>query len=171
MLYRGQFLALDDDGIRELRAQRGDPRRRAYLDELEERIDDAQGTDKAWYILFNCFQNSSNKTRRNGLDAEDLDALNLLFLGGKKLHKADHYVINWIPRVSVPRVTEAMERVSSACLKERYRNVNRGWFHPADYDGTQEQCSYVLRWFQAIRAFFVRHRGGQRHIVFSSQYQ
>jgi hypothetical protein len=58
MMFRGFFMAVDDATVRALRRQKGDPARRQYVKEIEETAEQSQGTDKAWYVLFNCFANS-----------------------------------------------------------------------------------------------------------------
>ena len=171
MLYRGNYVALDEHQIGQLRSRRGDPARRSMLVELEEAAEIVQATDKAWYILFNTFQNSSNEQFGQELEDSDHESLSLLFLGARRLHRADFYVINWIPENDVAAVNRSICRVGDDTLRERYFNVNRDWFFPGDYHGSEEQFEYVRHWFGGIRGFFQRIAESGQHAVFSAQYQ
>jgi hypothetical protein len=171
MLYRGYFLAIDDHHLRSLRSARGDPARRALVAQFEESIDDAQGTDKAWYLLFNCFNNSRSDDRVNDIPAADLTVLDLVFIGGTRLHRADFYVINLVAREQVPVVAKALATITPETLEQRYKNLNQNWFCAGDYTGTEAQYRYCLSWLNRIAAFFVSQRTRHKHVLFTSQYQ
>src|SRR5947209_6034753 len=104
--------------------------------QMEETAECSQGTDKAWYILFNCFANSLNLRVSSGLDAGDWERVAAMFIGGKRFHRADWYIINLVDRSEIPVTSEALSRVTTDALKERYYNVNRGWFQLGDYQAS-----------------------------------
>ncbi len=171
MMHRGTFLALDPGIVRALRACKGDSARRAFLDEVKQNLNEFRDTDKSWYMLFVCFQDSFNADPRRQLKHKTLLALSKLFMGGEKLHGSDFYIINWIPAEEVDGIAQELDLISRDCLRERYLNLNKSWFRAGDYQRSEEQLEYILHWFGEIRVFFATHRGGKKEIVFTSKYQ
>ncbi|MFN0204340.1 MAG: DUF1877 family protein [Bacteroidia bacterium] len=168
MTARGVFFAIDDTTLKSLRGTKGDPKRRRFIRDLEETIEreHKQDTDKAWRILQSICWAGHDFDYAEGLNRADFNLLSTLFYQAKMLHKAERYIINWVPKNELASYIAILDKVTEINLKQRYEDMNNGLGH-FQYALSDVQFDYMYAWFLKIRTFIKQTYSQQLHLVFT----
>src|SRR4026207_1684925 len=148
MACRGVHSAIDEQRSQQLLAAAGnDEALMALIEEIEEAwdLDHLAQSDKAWDAIHRCLTDGQ-------LLYENGDyPLNRVIAGGRQLHKGDDYTVSFVSPSEVRDVAAALEAVTDAWFRERYRTVL-----PKDYSPNygQEDLAYSWSWFEGVKELF-----------------
>jgi hypothetical protein len=153
---RGVLFALTKEEFATLRGAKGDPKRRAVIEDIEERWDKEwlYQTDKAWYAIHHCLASS---------DFSDSDILKTCLLEGDQLHRGTSWVINHTPTDLMSRLAAVLRDTNEGWLAERF--YTSGTF--PSWSTSDRDFAYTLGWFVGLPSFVAKAATNSRHLVFT----
>lgn len=176
MVGRGCFFAIDDRQLKQLRSTNGDLLRRAFLNELEEQIDQkfVQETDKAWQRLQMSIYGFRNTQHEHILSNEEFIFLSTIFKesriiasNSKRLHKGEGSVITWIHKDTLQEYLRLFSKLDKQCLYERYAFEMKRWDVP-EIQPSDQEFEYLYAWYTKIIAFIEKTAQLNLHLLFSA---
>lgn len=164
---RGSFYALRSDEEAEVLAT-------SDVDELLEIVDGffdvsseesrRLNVDKSWDAM--------HRVLTDGwLDARHGDAvLRQCVLGGRQLSDRNDWIISFVNRIEVPRVSAAILPLTQDWFRERYFRLHKrpaGWFaHRYEFDLSETDFEYTWSYFTDVRALYQRAADDQLSVLF-----
>jgi hypothetical protein len=160
MACRGVHFALTDEDARRLLAAEANDQVLAFVDELEDRWDEAWlvQSDKVWDAMHRCLSNGTLYYD------EGEYPLNRTVLGGKHLYDGDDYVVAYVAPSEVKDVAAALASISRSDFRTRYDLIDED-----DYDGARGDEDFAATWegFQAVRDLYRKAAAEGRAVVFT----
>ncbi len=160
MACRGVHFALSEEESRRLLAADGNEAVRSFVEEIEERWDEAwlAESDEAWDAMHRSLSNGTL------FYDEGEYPLNRAVLGGKHLYDGDDIVVAYVPPHEAKDVAAALAPVTEEAFRKRYDAVD-----PDDYEGEHGEEDFKATWgaFQAVRALYKKAAEAGRAVVFA----
>jgi uncharacterized protein DUF1877 len=156
----GVHFALTDDDARRLLAAGNGGAVLAFVDEIEDRWDEAwlAKSDKAWDAMHRCLSNGTL------FYDEGEYPLNRTVLGGKHLYDGDDYVVSYVEPNEVKDVAAALRPITEAEFRKRYDAID-----PDEYDGEHGPGDFSATWerFLSVRDLYKKAAEAGRSVVFT----
>lgn len=149
---RDQLLAAeDDDELCEIVAEIEEAWDRPHLCE----------TDKAWDGIHRTLTDGTLLTEEEG----EADPLSLAVLGGRTLNDGDDYFVVLVEASDVPRVAEALGRLTIDDIRARYLGTPFPDYQYGEKD--EEDFAYTWGHLESLSEFFSNASRSGRHVIFT----
>lgn len=158
-LSRGLFVAVTREELRQLRRRSRDAERRTFVRELEERWSPEWtcGTDKAWRFLWLLLDDPRTSAPKVDLFFE------------KSLHRAQFHVLTLLDGVALDRAARALSDIDGAEVRARFETWSAAELHRYLGEVFVPEASYLVHWYERIRAFIPRASRAGRPVLFDAE--